>query len=359
MKLGMFMMPCHDPRRDVHQALLEDVGQAVLADRLGYDEFWVGEHYSAPSEPVTDPFTFLANLIARTKRMKLCTGVINLPQQHPAVVAAHAALLDHLSEGRMMFGVSSGGLPSDFELFKLTDPRTRGEMLHEAADMIVKIWSQDGPYDIKGKYWDVTLKDFVVPELGIGTILKPYQKPHPPMAVSAVSPFSYSVKHAGKKGWNFISAHFCTRANIKSHWEAYRQGCEEAGRTPDPSAWRVARVIHVDRDAGAAKAFVDDADGPVRFFWSYLLGVLGRSKMLPLLKTDPAMPDSAVDVDYAIREFTLVGDPRSVANQIQGLREEVGDFRMIVQLALELVRRTEIEASMRLLSGEVIPLLRA
>jgi alkanesulfonate monooxygenase SsuD/methylene tetrahydromethanopterin reductase-like flavin-dependent oxidoreductase (luciferase family) len=203
------------------------------------------------------------------------------------------------------------------------------------------------------------LKDFVVPELGIGTILKPFQKPHPPMAVSAVSPFSYSVKHAGRRGWGFISAHFCIKESIRSHWEAYRQGCEEAKRTPDPEAWRVARVIHVDRDAGAARAFVDNPDGPVRFFWSYLLGVLGRAKMLPLLKTDPAMPDSAITVDYAIREFTLLGDPRSVADQIMGLREEVGDFRMIVQLALELVRRTEIEASMRLLAEEVMPLVKA
>ena len=116
-------------------------------------------------------------------------------------------------------------------------------------------------------------------------------------------------------------------------------------------------MIHVDRDAGAARAFVDDPDGPVRFFWSYLLGVLDRSKMLPLLKADPAMPDSGVDVDYAIREFTVVGDPRSVADQVKGLREEVGDFRMIVQLALELIRRTEIESSMRLLAEEVMPLV--
>ena len=87
--------------------------------------------------------------------------------------------------------------------------------------------------------------------------------------------------------------------------------------------------------------------------------MLARSKMLPLLKSDPAMPDSAVDVDFAIREFTLYGDPRSVAGQIQGLKAEVGDFRMIVQLALELIRRTEIETSMRLLAEEVMPSLRA
>ena len=57
--------PRTEPRRDLHQALHEDVEVAVHADRAGIEELWVGEHYSAPSEPITSPFIFLANLVAR------------------------------------------------------------------------------------------------------------------------------------------------------------------------------------------------------------------------------------------------------------------------------------------------------
>lgn len=357
MKLGLFMMPYHDPRRDLHRALLEDVDTAVHADQVGLDEFWVGEHYSAPSEPITSPFIFLANLIARTKRIRLCTGVINLPQQHPAIVAAHAALLDHLSEGRFTFGISTGGLPSDFELFKRTDAAERNAMMIESADTIVKLWASDGPYVIPGKYWDISLKDFVVPELGIGTILKPYQQPHPPMAVSAASPSSGSVKLAGAKGWQFISAHFCTRASIKSHWSTYLAGCEAGGRKPDPTAWRVARVIHVAQDDAAARAYAEDPAGPYYDFWRYLLGVLARAGMLGMLKTDKAMPDSAVTPEYALREFAIYGSPKRVAEQLNALRDEVGPYAGVVALAIEFGDRRRIMDSLSLLASEVRPLL--
>jgi alkanesulfonate monooxygenase SsuD/methylene tetrahydromethanopterin reductase-like flavin-dependent oxidoreductase (luciferase family) len=359
MKLGMFMMPYHDPRRDLHQALHEDVEVAVHADRAGFEEFWVGEHYSAPSEPITSPFIFLANLIARTERIRLCTGVINLPQQHPAIVAAHASLLDHLSRGRFTLGISSGGLPSDFELFKRMDGAERNSMMLESADMILKIWQQDGPYEIKGRHWDISLKDFVVPELGIGTVLRPFQRPHPPMAVSAASPASGSVRHAGRMGWGFISAHFCTRPIIASHWATYLEGCDAAGRTPDPEHWRVARLVHVARDDAQARDDFADPDGPYQDFWRYLIGVLTRAGMLNMLKVDKSMPDAAVTPTYALETFAICGSPRRVAEQIRDLRAEVGDFRGLVALAVEFGDRAKIFESMSLLSSEVRPLIAA
>jgi alkanesulfonate monooxygenase SsuD/methylene tetrahydromethanopterin reductase-like flavin-dependent oxidoreductase (luciferase family) len=357
MTLGMFMMPYHDPRRDLHQALHEDVEIAVHADRAGFDELWVGEHYSAPSEPITSPFIFLANLVARTERIRLCTGVINLPQQHPAIVAAHAALLDHLSRGRFTLGISSGGLPSDFELFKRQDGAERNAMMIESADMILKLWQQDGPYAFKGKHWDISLQDFVVPELGIGTVLRPYQRPHPPLAVSAASPASGSVRLAGRQGWGFISAHFCTRASIASHWATYLEGCDAAGRTPDPAHWRVARVIHVARDDAQAEAYLRDPDGPYYDFWRYLIGVLTRAGMLAMLKTDKTMPDAAVTPEYALDTFAIHGSPARVAAQLQALRDEVGPFRGVVSLAIEFGDRDRILDSMSLLAHEVRPRL--
>ncbi|MBL8700413.1 MAG: LLM class flavin-dependent oxidoreductase [Alphaproteobacteria bacterium] len=357
MTLGLFMMPYHDPRRDVHRALLDDVDTAVHADQVGFDEFWVGEHYSAPSEPITSPFIFLANLIARTKRIRLCTGVINLPNQHPAVVAAHAALLDHLAQGRFTFGISTGGLPSDFELFKRTDGAERASMMVESADMIARLWASDGPYELHGKHWDISLKDFVVPELGVGAILKPHQRPHPPMAVSAASPSSGSVRLAGARGWQFISAHFCTRASIKSHWAAYLAGCESAGRRPDPSAWRVARVIHVARDDAEARAYVEDPAGPYYDFWRYLLGLLRRAGQIGMLKTDKTLPDDAITPEYALREFAIYGSPARVAERLQSLRDEVGPFTGVVALAIEFGDRRRVLDSLSLLASEVRPAL--
>jgi len=180
MKLGLFMMPLHDPKRNYTEVLQEDREAILLAEKLGYDEAWVGEHYSAATEPIPDPLQFMATLIPITKSIKFGTSVLNLPQHHPAVVAGNCAMFDHLSKGRFIMGIGPGGLGSDFELFKVMD-KNRSEMMVESIETIHKIWSSDPPYRIPGKYWDITIDGAYQPRLGIGPMLKPYQKPYPPL----------------------------------------------------------------------------------------------------------------------------------------------------------------------------------
>src|SRR6476646_6351216 len=117
MRLGMFMMPVHPPGRSLSDTLAEDTAKSILADRLGYDELWMGEHFSATTEPFPSPLMFLAGLVPQTKNLTFGTAVINLPNHHPAIVAGEAAQFDHMSGGRFMFGIGSGGLASDFELY--------------------------------------------------------------------------------------------------------------------------------------------------------------------------------------------------------------------------------------------------
>jgi len=189
MKLGLFMMPLHDPKRNYTEVPQQDREAILLAEALGYDEAWVGEHYSAATEPIPDPLQFMATLIPVTKSIKFGTSVLNLPQHHPAVVAGNCAMFDHLSAGRFIMGIGPGGLGSDFELFKVMD-KNRSEMMVEAIETIHKIWRSDPPYRIPGKYWDITIDSAYQPRLGIGPMLKPFQKPYPPLAVSAMSPSS-------------------------------------------------------------------------------------------------------------------------------------------------------------------------
>ena len=159
MELGMLMMPLHRPERPFLTVLREDQEAVVLADELGFSEVYVGEHYSNKPEQITSPFIFLATLIERTRRIKFGTGVINLPQQHPAIVAAHAAMFDQLAEGRFIFGIGPGGSPGDFEMFKLSNPPDRPRMMQESIETILKIWSQEPPYEFPGGYWDFRIRD--------------------------------------------------------------------------------------------------------------------------------------------------------------------------------------------------------
>ena len=127
MRLGLFAGAVHPPRED-YQMLEEDLEAVIHADQLGFDDVWIGEHFSSMTEPITSPLTFLAKAIPLTKQIRLCTGVLNLPQQHPAVVARLRR--DVRSPGRRPLpdGHRPGGLPSDFELFHLEDHMARGRI---------------------------------------------------------------------------------------------------------------------------------------------------------------------------------------------------------------------------------------
>lgn len=362
MKLGLFMMPVNDHRRDLHDVLMEDVEVAVRCDELGFDEFWVGEHYTSASEPVSCPFIFLSNLIARTKRVKLGTGVVNLPQRHPVQTAAHAALLDHLSEGRLILGVSPGGLASDFEAFGVTDAMVRREMALEAIEMVLKLWSQRAPFDIKGKYWRITLNEHVYPDIGVDRVLRPYQLPHPPLVASAMSPASASPKAAGALGWGVISANFVPAENIKTHWQGFVEGCAKVGRTPYDSDWRVARTIFVGDDDAEAKAYVRDPEGPFAHYFGYLITLVKRAGFHAILKADPVMPDDELTPDFACRTMVIAGDPESIAAQLLALRGAIGPYGTILMAATDLINarhKTRLMRSMELMANEVMPRLNA
>ena len=192
MKLGMFMMPLHPPGRNISETLQEDREAVLLADRLGYCEAYVGEHVTDAAETVTSSMIFLASLIAETKTIMLGTGTLNLPNSHPAAVAAQAAMMDHMLKGRFIMGISPGGLMSDAEVFGNLG-QNRNEMFVECIDTVLKIWESEPPYNIEGKYWNVSVGKTMIPEIGQGFMMKPFQKPHPLIVGTAVAPFSQGV----------------------------------------------------------------------------------------------------------------------------------------------------------------------
>ena len=91
MKYGLFMMPSHPPERNIYDAHQWDLDYLTLCDSLGYDEAWIGEHFTSPWEPIPAPDIMIAQALMRTKRMKLGTGVHLLPYHHPAELAHRIA----------------------------------------------------------------------------------------------------------------------------------------------------------------------------------------------------------------------------------------------------------------------------
>ncbi len=360
MRLGLFMMPVHPPDRAFADTLAEDEEKSLYADALGFDELWLGEHFSATTEPIPSPLMFMASLLPRTKNLTFGTAVICLPSHHPVKVAAEVAQFDAMSRGRFMLGVGIGGLFSDFELFGNSDRKVRERKAMESIAMIERIWAQDPPYDLEGEFWSVKLKDAIIPELGIGYMPKPYQKPGPPISMSVASRNSPTARVAGERGWGIISANNVPSEALGSHWEIYSKACAEAGK---PALRRqLARGAQChdrsDRCPGAKSRV--QRNGANRYFYSYMREVLSRVGLLSALKPRIDMTDEEATVDAITEGSAIYGSPKTFLDKLVALREAAGPFGTLLMTGLDWggPNRAWERDSMRLLAREVMPKFR-
>ncbi len=358
MKLSTFMMPIHPPGRNVTETFKEDREAVILADQLGYSEAYVGEHVTDAAETVTNSMIFLASLIHSTKQIKLGTGTINLPNAHPAAIAAQAAMLDHMLEGRFIMGISPGGLMSDAEVVGNLK-NDRNAMFVESINTILKIWESEPPYDINGEYWKISVANTMIPEIGQGYIMKPYQKPHPLIVGTAVAPFSKGVTEMARRGWQPISANFLMPEWVKTHWPKYVEGREAIGAVAHPDEWRVAKSIFVADDEKTAQRYGKEPGGPYYFYFSQLSKKLVNGGRGNLFKVDPNMPDSAITPEYVTNRLVLAGTVNSVVDQILHFREEVGDFGNLLYACHDWMDPTLAKRSMELMATEVMPRVNA
>jgi alkanesulfonate monooxygenase SsuD/methylene tetrahydromethanopterin reductase-like flavin-dependent oxidoreductase (luciferase family) len=354
MDLGFFTMPIHPPGRILAETLEEDRELALLADALGFTEGYIGEHITDAAENITSSLIFIAWLLRETKQIRLGTGTVNLPNHHPAMVAAEVAMVDHLAKGRFIFGISPGGLLSDAEVFGNLD-KDRTAMFVEAINHVLDIWAGAPPYDLKGQFWTISTARTLIPELGQGTIAKPYQKPHPPIVVTAVAPFSKGVTAAAERGWDPISANFLQPRWVKTHWPNYVEGCKKGGRTADPANWRVAKSIFVADDAATARRYATDPKGPYHFYYHSLFTKLQRGGRANLFKTDPEQPDDELNVGDIVEQLVIYGTPDEVTDRILAFCEEIGDFGTLLYAGHDWKDEKLARRSMELMADKVMP----
>ena len=349
------MMPLHPPSREPWQTYIEDREAIILADKLGYAEALVGEHVTDLAENVTSCLMFLSSLVHETKTIVLGSGTVNMPNSHPAAIAAQVAMLDHMLKGRFIFGISPGGLMSDAEVFG-NYKKDRNAIFLESINMVLDIWQKDAPYNLSGQFFNVTTENTKILEIGQGRIIKPYQKPHPPIVVTAVAPHSKGVTEAAKRGWAPISANFLLPEWVASHWPKYQEGCISINKKPDGADWRVAKSIFVCEDEKTAKEYGHGPKGPYHFYFKQLIRKLvGAGNRGNLFKLDQSEPDSAITADSMTPKLVIAGGVDSVVDQILAFREKVGPFGTLYYPCHDWVDPALAKKSMQLMAEQVMP----
>jgi limonene 1,2-monooxygenase len=319
-------------------ALERDLDLLVHLDRLGFDEAWIGEHHSAGFEIIASPEVFIAVAAERTKHLRLGTGVSSLPYHHPFILADRMMLLDHLTRGRIMIGVGPGALPSDAFMMGIEVAKQR-DMMEEALEAILALLQSDEPVTYKTDWF--TLNDARLQ-------LRPYQRPHPEIAVAAqVSPSG--PRAAGRFGCSLLSIGATSLGGFDAlgyHWDVMEERAEQFGIPADRGGWRLVGPMHLAETREQAIADVD-------FGLAEWVDYFARVAALPLAP-DAANHASLVDALNA-SGFAVIGTPEDAIAQIARLKEQSGGFGTFLLMGHEWADTEATRRSYELFARYVAP----
>lgn len=359
MKLGSFLMPNHPPERSYYDGIQEDLNELELIDQLGYDEAWIGEHYTTKWEPSPAPDLLIAQALLKTNTIKLGPLGHLLPYHNPVQLAHRVAYLDHMAKGRYQLGVGISALPSDHKLFGI-DRLGKGsnrKMTFESIKIMTDLW-ENGPSNVDGEFFK--MGDGQTEYSQLGYHLTPYQTPHPPIAIAGLTPNSANHELAGEKGYLPVSLGVSPlHCILKQHWDAVEKGAAKSGRTPLRSEWRIIKDIYVaDTDE---EALANAKNGIMGRCWKeFLLPIYLGLGLAPLLKVDASMSDEDITFDYIAEHLWITGSPKTVAEKINKMYDEVGGFGYIMMTSYDAVgERDAWKKSLSLLKNEVLPLCKS
>ncbi|MGB3811230.1 MAG: LLM class flavin-dependent oxidoreductase [Parvibaculum sp.] len=335
LRFGAFIAPFHPLNENPTLSLERDIELIQHMDRLGYDEAWIGEHHSAGYELIASPEVFIATVAERTKHIKLGTGVSSLPYHHPLMLADRINQLDHITRGRVMFGVGPGALPSDAFMMGIEVAKQR-DMMDEALDVLVPL--------LRGE--TVTKKTDWFTLNNARLQMTPYSRPSVEIAVaSQVSPTGANA--AGKHGLGLLSIGATSAGGfnaLATNWAISEDTAKDNGKTVDRNAWRLVGPVHIAETREKARE-------NVRFGLEKWLFYFREVAALPLAPTDGTDP-----VDALIASgMAVVGTPDDAIAQIERLQTQSGGFGAFLQLAHNWADFENTKKSYELMARYVFP----
>ena len=340
LRFGAFLAPHHPIGENPTLQLRSDLELVEHLDRLGYDEFWCGEHHSTGWETIASPEVFLAAAAERTHRIKLGTGVVSLPYHHPFMVAQRMVQLDHQSQGRAIFGSGPGALPSDAHTLGL-DPMVLRDRQDEAMGVIRRLFRGDERFSYESDWF--TLRDARLQ-------LRPLQEKMEFVVASSVSPSGMTL--AGKHEAGVLSVASTTREGMRSlplQWSFAEESAAKHGNTVDRRSWRVVLSWHVAETRQEARE--QARDGLLRHNNEYTVRTLAGGEGT-IYKT----PDDAVDgVAFSDESTAVIGTPDDLVAMIQRIMELTGGFGCVVGFVHDWASRENTRRSWDMVARYVVP----
>ena len=343
LRFGAFVAPHHPIGESPTLQFRRDLDLAEHLDRLGYDEFWVGEHHSTGWEMIASPELFLAAAGQRTHTIGLGTGVISLPYHHPFNVAQRLVQLDHMTRGRVIFGSGPGALPSDARMLGIS-PMVQRDRQDEALGVIIRLLRGEERFDYTSEWFE--LHDAALQIL-------PLQEEIPMVTASSISPSGMQI--AGKYGIGVISIASTSAEGIQAlptQWAFAEEAAAANGTTVDRRDWRVLMSWHIAETREQARQ--EAVLGLQRWHNEYNVRVLGRPGAVHV--DDPwLLLDQVTDAGATGTGASVVGTPDDLIAAIRNLQESTGGFGTVVGFAHDWANTEATRRSWELVARYVIP----
>lgn len=291
----------------------ESMAQVEAAERLGFDAVWLAEiHFQKDRSVLSSPLVVAAALATRTRRVKIVTAVQVLPLSHPLRLAEDVATVDHLTKGRLEFGIGRSGLPGHYQGFNIAYGESR-ERFRETLEILIKAWTQER-FSHEGTYFQ--FRDVCV-------MPKPLQKPHPPLRVAATTRETYPL--VGRMGLPlFVAPRTISISDLTGFIGGYHDGwaaAGHAGRGPIGLSMPV-YVAETDRRAR------EEPEASTMHFFRSISQALKKSDGVTM-QTDEAREARAgrlgeITYDDVLREQAVFGSPEAVTERLLELRGTLG-----------------------------------
>lgn len=341
MRFGSFVFSISRDAKGDHQVIENTLREVELAEAIGLDAVWLTEHHFDGAVAYADPVVFGAAVAMKTKRVQIGFAVVELALHHPVRLAVQTALLDHLSNGRLIVGTGRGSAYNAYEYIGFGTTMEQGNaMLPEAEALLVKAWTES---DIQhqGRFWNVAF-----PELRP----RPYQQPHPPLVRACIS--EPSVADMAKIARPVLIG-IQTVETLRHRLQLYRDTMLETGfsETEVESAldqnW-AQRGLYVCENETEAR---ETAERALQRYRAHLLEARQKYNPGGEAPRQPGQPPTAAEqVEHAF----LVGSPERIVDQIAALRE-AGVRNVLLNVNVGQLPREKVERSMQLFGDKVLP----
>jgi limonene 1,2-monooxygenase len=340
LRFGGFLAPHHPIGEHPMLQLRRDLDLAEHLDRLGYEEFWCGEHHSTGWEMIASPEMFLAAAGERTHRIRLGTGVVSLPYHHPFNVAQRVVQLDHMTGGRVIFGSGPGALPSDAHMLGI-DPMVQRDRQDEAIGVIRRLLRGEARFSHDSDWF--TLREAALQ-------LLPLQEDLPFAVASMVSPSGMTL--AGKHGTGVLSIGSMSTSGLQAlptQWSFAEDAAAKYGNAVERSDWRIVMSWHIAESKEQARA--EAKDGLLRWHNEYTVGTLMRPGAVAYDDADHALAEMA-DADSAM---AIIGTPDDLIAALRKMLELTGGFGTVIGFINDWANREATFRSWELVARYVIP----